>query len=237
MTYRERREAKAERLREWAAKRETNAAAVFEHNRPFTSDYAFNTQPGHIPLRARIIAQEERAHESLEKARSMESRANGIESQLSGSIYSDDPDAIERLEERIASLEAKRERYKAHNKAMRKPRACDHPANCDCRSMFPRDCSCKNHPLPGYVLQNLGGDIKRNRDRLAQLKSQAARVERSEAAGGVNVEQASGGYVSVTFAEKPPVETREALKAAGFYYRQGTWWGQADRLPECLTTS
>jgi len=30
MTYRERREARAERLKEWAAKRETKAAAVFK---------------------------------------------------------------------------------------------------------------------------------------------------------------------------------------------------------------
>ena len=48
-------------------------------------------------------------------------------------------------------------------------KACDHPPECDCRSLFPRDCSCKRHPLPSYVLQNLGGNITRTRQRLERL--------------------------------------------------------------------
>jgi hypothetical protein len=79
MTYRDRREAKADKLREWADKRTERAAQVFKANEPYTSDYAFNTQPGHIPARARIIRQEDRAHESLRKAQSMTSRAAEIE--------------------------------------------------------------------------------------------------------------------------------------------------------------
>ena len=82
MTYRDRREARAERLRGWAGKREQSAAAVFKAGEPFTSDIAFNTQPGHIPFRARLIAREDRAYESLGKAASMRSRADGIEGQL-----------------------------------------------------------------------------------------------------------------------------------------------------------
>src|SRR5438874_1408018 len=89
MTYRERRERRAERLRGWAETRQANAATVFKAGEPFTSDIAFNTQPGHIPFRARLIAREERAYESTRKAASMESRADGIESQLAGAIYSD----------------------------------------------------------------------------------------------------------------------------------------------------
>jgi phage shock protein A len=97
MTYRERREARAERVREWAGKREERAAAVFQAGDPYTNDIAFNTQPGHIPFRARLIAREDRAHESLAKAASMQSRADGIEGQLAASIYDDDPGAAEQL--------------------------------------------------------------------------------------------------------------------------------------------
>lgn len=46
---------------------------------------------------------------------------------------------------------------------------CPCPADCDCRSLFPGSCKCSKHPLPGYVLTNLSGNIKRNRDRLARL--------------------------------------------------------------------
>lgn len=49
MTYRERRLARAERLREWAEKREVRAAAVFREGERYHGDVAFNTQPGHIP--------------------------------------------------------------------------------------------------------------------------------------------------------------------------------------------
>jgi uncharacterized small protein (DUF1192 family) len=175
MTYRDRREARAERLREWAEKRETAAAAVFEQNRPFTSDYAFNTQPGHIPARARIIAQEDRAHESLSKARSMASRADGIEAQLAGSIYSDDPDAVERLQERIAVLEAERDRIKAYNASCRKGSPdvslLDEAQREQLASALRfAGFQCKGGAFPSYHLSNLSGNIKRNRDRLAQLE-------------------------------------------------------------------
>lgn len=54
MTYRERREARAERLRGWAEKREKAAEATFKSHEIFRGDHAFNTQPGHIPERARV---------------------------------------------------------------------------------------------------------------------------------------------------------------------------------------
>lgn len=183
-TYRERREARAERLREWAEKRETKAAAVFEANRPFTEDYAFNTQPGHIPLRARVIAQEDRAHESLRKAESMAGRAASIEAQLDVSIYSDDPDAVERLRERIAGLEAERNRVKAFNATCRKgepdwslieereKRNLQRTAEVCAYSVTDRAGKFKG--FPGYHLTNLSGNIARQRKRLKALERNAS---------------------------------------------------------------
>lgn len=110
MTHRERLERKAERRREWAEKRTKKAEAVFAHNEPYTSDHAFNTQPGHIPARARIIAQEDRAYESLAVAKHHESTAAGIQDHLDRSIFSDDHNALEALQERITANEAKRDR-------------------------------------------------------------------------------------------------------------------------------
>jgi hypothetical protein len=166
MTYRERREARAERLRGWAETRVTRAEAVLEAGKPFTSDYAFNTQPGHIPERARIIAREDRAYESLRKAESMAARADGIEGQLATSIYSDDPDAIPRLRERIAKLEAEREQCKARNAAYRK----EHRAELAAMTPYQRNQAV---PFPSYHLENLSGNLSRQRKRLAQLERQA----------------------------------------------------------------
>lgn len=69
---------KADRYDGWASKREASAGAVLKRNEVFTGDHAFNTQPGHIPLRARVIAQNDRACESLNKARGMRAKASGL---------------------------------------------------------------------------------------------------------------------------------------------------------------
>lgn len=180
MTYRERRERKAERLREWAEKRQEEASATLQRDREtYGGDVAFNTQPGHIPLRARVIARTDRAFASLSKAQSMESRAANIESQLDGAIYSDDPDAIEALKARIATLEAERDRIKAYNASCRKGAPdvllLDEAQRRELKSVLnyaPYQIG-KGGQFPSYHLQNLGGNITRNRQRLASLKAQS----------------------------------------------------------------
>ena len=164
MTCRDRREARAERLRGWAGKREQRAEAGFKAGEPYKSDHAFNTQPGHIPFRAQMIAREDRAHESVTKAAAMRSRADGIEGQLANSIYDDDPDAIGQLRERIARLEAERDAAKAVNAAYRKA----HKAELAAMGTWERDQAM---PYPGYHFQNLSGNLSRQRARLARLEN------------------------------------------------------------------
>lgn len=178
-TYRERREAKAARLHGWAEKREATAAAVLAAHEIYRGDTAFNTQPGRIPLRSRVIAQDERAFESLRKAGRMAARADGIESQLAGSIYSDDADATEQLRARIASLEAERDRIKTYNATCRKG-AGDLGLLDDRQQVqilgLARIGGCflgKGGAFPGYHLTNLSGNVARNRQRLAQLEAQS----------------------------------------------------------------
>jgi hypothetical protein len=176
MTYRERRERKADRLRDWSAKRERDAAAVHRSHEPFRGDIAFNTQPGHIPLRARVIRQQERAWESERKAREMSRRADGIEAQAERAIYSDDADAPERLRERIAELEAERERVKTYNASARKTPA-NKPGDLSILTEAEREDLLRSISVgfdragafPAYKLTNLGGNIARLRKRLEGL--------------------------------------------------------------------
>jgi phage shock protein A len=163
MTYRDRRAARAGRLRGWAQTRQERAAAVLKAGEPYTSDLAFNTQPGHIPERARLIAREDRAYESLGKAASMASRADGIEGQLANAIYDDDPDAVEQLRARITRLEAERDAAKARNAAYRK----DHRAELKTMTPYERDQAM---PYPGYYFANLSGNLSRQRARLTRLE-------------------------------------------------------------------
>ena len=188
MTYRERREAKAERLRGWAESREQKAAAADAGARALAEHIPFG-QPilvGHHSEgrarrdAARISGGFDRAREHAEKAASMTSRAAGIESQLDRAIYSDDPDAIEQLEARLATLEGQRDRIKRYNASCRKgardTSILDREQQAELVSIVrvtPYNVGPQGQ-MPAYVLSNLSGNIKRNRDRLEKLRREAA---------------------------------------------------------------
>lgn len=243
MTYRERREAKNERLREWAAKREAKAAGLLKQNGPFRGDHAFNTQPGHIPERARAIARMDRAFENLEKAKSMNARADGIENQLDRSIYSDDPDAIEALEAKVTALSEKRDRMKASNAAYRKGPAAwaaflgvSAEREAALRAKVESNLSWQRQPYPAYTLTNLGATIRQAQKRIEQIERRNAESEKAQAAGGITVTDLDGGHCRVVFAGKPLREILNALKAAGFWWSAGGWNGKRERLPEGIET-
>lgn len=179
-TYRERRERKAARLEEWAGKREVKAEGLQEQTAPFRGDIAFITQPGHDMqrLRDKLNAKDEKAWEHQNKANEMRDRAEGISRQLDQSIYSDDPDAIERLQERIADLESQRDRIKTYNASCRKGQRdlslLTEKEKTDLISALRYSMADRKGAFPPYVLSNLNGNINRQKKRLEQLKGGAA---------------------------------------------------------------
>lgn len=184
MTYRERREAKAERLREWAAKREAKAAAAWSASHAIADNIPFG-QPilvGHHSEgrarrdQARIQELGFRGLEHMNKAREFDSKAANIEAQAERSIYSDDPDAIKRLAERIATLEAERDRVKAYNTSCRKGSPdlslLDERQQRDIASCLHfQSYACPKGQFPAYHLAGLNANIKRNRDRMTSLET------------------------------------------------------------------
>lgn len=232
-TYRERREARAERLDEWAEKREARAESGLARAREMGSVIPFgqpilvghHSERGDRRYRDRIGRTYDRAFEDAAKAESMAGRASTIRSQLDESIYDDDPDAIERLTERIEAREAERAAMVEANAAFRR----EHRAELKAMTAYQRSQAV---PHPSYQISNLAGSIKRDRDRLAvvrRLQERAAAAEASET--GVVITERSGWAV-VTFAEKPARSVLDALKAAGFRWGKGSWQGHADRIPE-----
>jgi len=233
-TYRERREARAERLDEWAEKREARAESGLAQARQMGSIIPFgqpilvghHSERGDRRYRDRIGRTYERAFEDATKAESMASRASTIRSQLDESIYDDDPEAIERLEARIAAREAERAEMVEANAAFRR----EHRAALKAMSPYERSQAV---PHPSYQISNLAGSIKRDRDRLVAVKRQQARREQAEASeSGVAVRYAPSGYCTVTFAEKPARDVLDALKAAGFRWAKGSWVGRTEAIPD-----
>jgi hypothetical protein len=74
----EKAERKAERYEEWAAKREHKASAQLNSMPEIRHDWAFITQPGHIPLRARMNVADDRAYESLNVAEGFRNKAESL---------------------------------------------------------------------------------------------------------------------------------------------------------------
>lgn len=71
-------ERKAAKYEEWADKRREKASALMQRNEPYRGDIAFNTQPGHIPERARVIARTEKAWEHSSIANEFEQKAESL---------------------------------------------------------------------------------------------------------------------------------------------------------------
>jgi len=234
MGRRERLEAKLEKRQDWAAGRRSKAEHGFAQADPYRGDVAFNTQPGHIPERARVIRAGERAMEHMTMAEHHDSKAAGLESQLDRSVFSDDDNAVGALEARIAEHEAQRDRMKRVNQLFKKGDA----AGLAGLGLALEKLKAKltaagaywgSKPHLPYELTNLGARIRADRERIGAVKAQRTRTEKAEGAGGVLIEGQE--YVRVTFAEKPERATLDALKTSGFHWSGGGWCGRRDQIP------
>ena len=203
MTYRERRERRADRLRGWADGRDAKSAASFAAAHTIADGIPFG-QPilvGHHSER-RARRDQDRIHNGIragidhaDKAASMRSRADNIDAAAERAIYSDDADAAERLAERIAELEAERDRITRYNASARKAHRADPGARvgdlailtdrqrADLLSLARIGFARPDGSFPAYATANLSGNISKQRARLADMERRAAPVLRTFVAG------------------------------------------------------
>lgn len=182
MTHRERLEAKAERRQEWAEGRAQKATQTYEAGRLALEAIPFG-QPVHgvrdRNYRDKATAKLERSWEHSKMAKHHEQAAAGLERQLRTSIYDDDLDAVQRLEEKIGHLEAERGRIKAYNATARKGapnlELLDERQRANLAlSIRVTPYAVKNGAMPAYELTNLSANINRLRKRLEGLRRQEA---------------------------------------------------------------
>ncbi len=251
MTRRERLERKLERRREWAAAREVDAARRFKTAHSIVEHIPFgqpilvghHSESRHRAALARHDTNMSKGCESADMAKHHEQKASGLESQLDRSIFSDDPNAIEALEAKVAKLEAERDRMKAINKAIRSGEGWESrlapPLTEGERKELTDLARCwggvYKAGFPPYALTNLGGNIRRAKQRVDEVKRRQQRTEQAEqSTGGVVIE--GGDWVRVTFADKPAREVLNALRDAQFRWGGGSWTGQRVNLPTCVVT-
>lgn len=153
-------------------------------------------------------------------------------------ISSDDPEAVEKLKEKLAAEETKRERLKKLNAYYRTHSTC---AGCEGISdelaakldaMMQEAPSWQTGPVPDYQLDYSGAEIRRLKGRIAALE-----VERATEYIGWDFE---GGRAEVNreenrlqllFDEKPDWAVRSALDKAGFHWAPShqAWQRQLSR--------
>jgi chromosome segregation ATPase len=242
MTRRERLEARIEKRAEWADKARARSDARFKTVRTMLDmmngnpiKVGHHSERGHRRDIARVDANISKGVAEGKLAELHTSKAGNLEAALERTIFSDDANAIEALEAKIAELEAERTRMKAINAAYKKRDAGKlAELGLTLEALTAKLAAAGpywgDRPHLPYELTNLGARIRDAKARIEEIRRRTARNERAEAApDGVLIEGAD--YVAVTFAEKPERRILEALKAAGFHWSGGSWCGYRAKLP------
>lgn len=249
MTRRERLEAKLAKRAEWADKRDARASAACDKAHRIASVIPPG-QPilvGHHSERhhrrdiGRMDSAMRESVESTKMAEHHRSKAAGLEVMLETAIFSDDPDAVEAIEAKIAKLEAERAAMKASNAAFRKGDEAwakllgiTLEQAAARRKTIMEGYSWCRQPHPAFELSNLAGNLGRMKKRLVTVKARQATTAKAEAAPNGILIDGSADYARVTFAEKPSREILNDLKAAGFHWSGGSWCGVRRNLPSTV---
>ena len=254
MTTRKKLERKAARREEWAESRREAASAAFSSARETASNIPLG-QPilvgHHSERRMRglydgLARKMDAGCESAKIADLHASKAAGIQQQLDRCIFSDDENAAEAIQARIAELEAKQEVMKTANKICRNKKTTEEEKIASLRGLYPGISENSIHEMlhptysyekpgfPAYALANNSGNIARLKKRIVEVERRNALAEKADAAGGVAI-TGDAEYVTVTFAEKPSYDVIRELKGAGFRWGGGRWHGRREALPESVT--
>ena len=165
------------------------------------------------------------ADKNMEEYREIQGLLDKIRSTGMGGISADDPNAVSKLESKLAKLEALQETMKAVNAYYRKNKTLD-----GCPHLSPEQIeklkasmsgSYRANPKPfeRYQLSNNNAEIHRLKDRITAL---ARRKELGyvgwEFDGGRVEANTADNRLQIFFDEKPDKEIREELKGNGFRY-------------------
>lgn len=241
--FNEKKEARKQRYEELAEKNESKAEQHFE---------ASNRAVDGIPMGQPILVghHSEKSHrnalkrshnhmdkmvESNAKSKYYAGRAQAVENDRN--IYSDDPEAVIKLKEKLADLESKRDKMKAMNKIFRNKKLTEdekfEQLEKDygiARSVFDLMLNPPySYQKPGfqpYELTNLGATIRNTAKRLEQLqREESAESIDCTFEGGKLVDSKEDNRFQFFFDDKPSEEIRTLLKRNGFKWSRyvGAW--------------
>lgn len=240
--YEQKQEERRERLEAAAERAEREARARLEASSRMADAIPFG-QPilvGHHSegrdrrFRERISRGFEKSAEASQRAAELRSRAASVGK---AGISSDDPEAVDKLKEKLAAMEAKRDHMKEVNRLFRKGDADGLKAmGIDLEALQKRTQglpSFDRQPYAKFELTNLGARIRDAQKRIEALEALAVRPEMAPIIGKGTVagepvefeaiEDKEDNRLRITFSTgKPPEEIRTFLKARGFRFAPTT---------------
>ena len=152
-----------------------------------------------------------------------------------GGISADDPQAVQKLEKKLESLEKSQETMKAVNAYYRKHKTLD-----GCPHLSPEQLEklkadmasswhLEDKPFATWALSNNSAEIRRVKDRIKSLSQQKEiGFVGWEFDGGKVEANTEANRLQIFFEDKPDEATREALKSNGFRWspKAGAWQRQ-----------
>ena len=190
---------------------------------------------GNFPVRKKE-KQNAARDRNLEEWNYIQGLLDKIRSVGTGGISSDDPQAVEKLEAKLAALEKHQEMMKAANAAIRMKDLAKGDAKLAELGYTPEDIAklrspdfCGRIGYPAYELQNNNANIRRIRGRIEELKKRTENTpEGWEFDGGRVVVNTTENRLQIIFDGKPDADIRTELKGEGFRWApsQGAWQRQ-----------
>lgn len=191
--------------------------------------------PANFPVRKKE-KQNAASDRNMEEFRDVQGLLDKIRSVGMGGISSDDPNALEKLKAKLASLERLQETMKAANAYYRKHKTVDGCPDLTDQQIAAIKADMGNswraNPVPfeSYELTNNNANIRRIRERVEQLEK--AQTEPAPDGwtfdGGEVVMNKAENRVQIIFDGKPDADIRTKLKGAGFRWApsQNAWQRQ-----------
>ncbi len=241
--FHERREARIDRYRELSQKADQKSTQMHQQSRDMVK---------HIPMGQPILVghHSEKAHRRLldrswnklgqavqegRKAEYYKEKAAAAAS--NDAIFSDDPDAIEKLQAKIAEAEREQEFMKAVNRVCRSKKTTTEEKTAILRDTYHFDSTSIHNLLTpeysyekpgfqGWRLSNNNANIRRMKQRLEQLvKAESEETTEQEINGVTICDNVEDNRVQLFFPDKPAEEIRSFLKHNGFHWSRkvGAW--------------
>jgi len=241
--FEEKKEARAEKYQELAAKNEQLSDSAYKAAHQIGDAIPFgqpilvghHSEGRHRAALKKIDNNMRKSVEASKKAAYYEARAESLLS--NNAIFSDDPNAIDKLQEKIEKLSARQELYKQCNKIVKSKKS-DLEKVDALKAIGLKEATAIKFLEPdqwgrvgirSYTLTNNNAVINNAKKRLEFLEKLAKVVTSEIEINGVTIKiNAEDNRVQIFFPGKPADEVRTELKRAGYHWAPsvGAWMRQ-----------